>query len=113
VSERAVAGRWWHTTALTAIVGLGLTTLAPLIGLAMLIFVTPSVFLADAASGAVYAILFPLVGVATTLWYQQRHRQADLSEAGSSIGSRIRSPWPTPPDRASGRSMGRRRAEVR
>jgi len=39
-----------------------------------LIFVTPSTFAAQTVSNVVYSLLFAMVGIATTLWYQQRKR---------------------------------------
>jgi hypothetical protein len=87
-----------------AIVGIGMTTLAPLVWLAMQIFVTPSVLLADLATVVVYALLFPIVGIATTLWYQQRQRPADVTDAQASIGAQVSSAirlerGPAQPDR--------------
>ena len=73
-SERAVAGRWWRTALIAAALTMLNSLLAPLLGLVVLIFVTPSEFVAQSVSSIVYAFLFPLVGIATTFWYQQRRR---------------------------------------
>ena len=71
-SARAVRGRWWRTAVIAAALTIVNSLLAPLIGIVVLIFVTPSTFAAQTVSSIVYALLFPMVGIATTLWYQQR-----------------------------------------
>lgn len=81
VSERAVVGRWWQTAILSLSIALILSLLAPVIGLIVLIFVTPSVFVANTASGIAYALLFPLAGITTTLWYQKRPSRAASARA--------------------------------
>jgi hypothetical protein len=84
-SEQAVIGRWWRTAALWLVVTLLLALLALVVGLVVLIFVTPSVLVANIVSGVAYALLFPLVGIATTLWYQERPERA--------VGPRPRAGW--------------------
>jgi hypothetical protein len=74
-SERTVVGYWWRTAAFAFIGWFMLTTFAPVIGIVILIFVTPSVPVANAVSGLIYALLFPLAGIAMTLWYFQRQGQ--------------------------------------
>jgi hypothetical protein len=71
-----VRGRWWRTALIAAALTILNSLLAPIIGLIVLIFVTPSAFAAQTVSSIVYALLFPMVGIATTLWYQQRRTEA-------------------------------------
>jgi hypothetical protein len=88
-SERAVIGRWWRTAALVAIAQGSLMILAPMVGLLVLIFITPSILIAETVSGVVYALLFPFLGIVMTLWYQQRLPQGELNHDGPSIKERF------------------------
>lgn len=49
-------------------------------GILILIFVIPSVLIADAVSGAVYALTFPFAGVVTSLWHLDRRGHAAHAE---------------------------------
>jgi hypothetical protein len=71
-SARAVRGRWWRTAVIAAALTILNSLLAPIIGIVVLVFVTPSAFAAQTVSSVVYALLFPMIGIATTFWYQQR-----------------------------------------
>jgi hypothetical protein len=73
-SARAVRGRWWRTAVIAAALTILNSLLAPIIGIVVLVFVTPSAFTAQTVSSVVYALLFPMVGIATTFWYQQRKK---------------------------------------
>lgn len=71
-SRAAVDGRWWTTlvaVAALALVGLGV---APLLGIALLLFSPASVALVGTVSGAVYAATVPFAVIGATLLYDDR-----------------------------------------
>ena len=74
-SERSVVGRWWRTAVVLIVVGFLLAAVAPVVGILVLIFIVPSVFWANVASGVVYALTFPFAGIISALWYLQRRPQ--------------------------------------
>jgi hypothetical protein len=73
-SARAVEGHWWRTALLATTLTMLNSLVGPLLGLVVLIFVTPSTFVAQTTSSLVYSLLFPLVGIATTLWFEHLQR---------------------------------------
>lgn len=74
VSQRAVIGRWWRAAALSLSIAIVLGVIAPLIGIVVLIWVVPSPVVANLVSGAIYALLFPLIGITMTLWFQRNEQ---------------------------------------
>jgi hypothetical protein len=73
-SANAVVGHWWRTALLAATLTMLNSLVGPLLGLVVLVFVTPSTFVAQTTSSLVYSLLFPLVGIATTLWFEHLQR---------------------------------------
>lgn len=80
VGGQSVIGRWWRTLLTLIVVGFIVTAIAPVAGILVLIFVNPSVFIANAVSGAVYALSFPFAGVVTSLWHLDRRGHAADAE---------------------------------
>jgi hypothetical protein len=74
VSARAVEGHWLRTALVAATLTMLNSLVGPLLGLVILIFVTPSTFIAQTSSSVIYSLLFPLVGIATTLWFERLRR---------------------------------------
>jgi len=75
VSAKLVTGRWWRTGLLTLVLT-GLNSIVgPIIGLVVMIFVTPSALVAQITSSLLYVLLFPMVGIATSLWYERLKRE--------------------------------------
>lgn len=70
ISVSAVDGRWWRTAALTATLA-GLVAIpGPLLGIVLLIFAARSISFVNLASSLIYALVYPLVFVATTIYYE-------------------------------------------
>jgi hypothetical protein len=76
ISEAAVRGRWWRTAALSLAIALVLGLLAPISGIVVMIWLLPSPLMANAVSGLIYALLFPLIGITMTLWFERGGRAA-------------------------------------
>lgn len=74
VSAKAVEGHWWRTALVAATLTMLNSLVGPILGLVILIFVTPSTFVAQTSSSVIYSLLFPMVGIATTLWFEHLRR---------------------------------------
>ncbi len=71
-SELAIRSRWWRSAMLAAAITIINALIAPILGLIVLVFVTPSTLVAQTVSSVTYSLLFPMVGIATTFWYLKR-----------------------------------------
>jgi hypothetical protein len=86
-SANAVRGHWWRTALLAATLTMFNSLVGPLLGLIVLIFVTPSTFIAQTTSSLIYSLLFPLVGIATTLWFERlRHWKPEPPAEAIALG---------------------------
>ncbi|MGH2532863.1 MAG: hypothetical protein ACRDJW_11245 [Thermomicrobiales bacterium] len=90
ISISAVDGHWWRTAALSAIMAALVVIPGPLIGIILLVFAARSVALMNVASSLVYALVYPLIFVATTIYFLDRRaatRAAVIEESAGEQGA--------------------------
>ncbi|MGH2559022.1 MAG: hypothetical protein ACRDJH_08155 [Thermomicrobiales bacterium] len=87
ISVSSVHGRWWRTAALSAILAALVAIPGPLIGILLLVFAARSVALVNLASSLIYALVYPLIFVATTIYFLDRRAstRATVIEESSSL----------------------------
>jgi hypothetical protein len=70
-SAQAVAGHWWRTAANALFLGIIAVVPGPLVGIALLVIVTPEVKYVNWLSSLIYVVVLPLTVIAYTLMYRE------------------------------------------
>jgi hypothetical protein len=74
-SAQAVAGHWWRTAANALFLGIVAVAPGPLMGIALLVIVTPELKYVNWLSSLIYVVILPLTVIAYTLLYLALKRE--------------------------------------